>query len=593
MSGDPTDWDNDDSRASAREEELERRVARRTAELARRTAELEQEKRKLKKVLEESHAAAARLLESEARFRQTAELLPTMVCETDPDDNFTYVNRLGMETLGLGSEDMNAGINLLHDFVHEADRDQAWGDILSLLRGAPVASSELRLVARDGAQLLAAVRSAPIYSEDQIVGIRSSISDRSSQVALQAQLFQADRMASVGLLAAGVAHEINNPLTFILFNLEALDQALPRLAGALTRLQLAVGVGRATEIMGDDARAAGAEQLNELVRQSAEALGGARRVQSIVKDLKTFARADEDRMVPVSVNEVVEGAINMAYNEIKYRARLEKELGWLPPLMANDGKLAQVVLNLLVNAAHAIEEGDVERNLIRVRTFLDQEQVCIEVSDTGAGIAPEDQERIFEPFFSTKEAGIGSGLGLSICRNIVASFDGDITVESRVGEGSRFCIGLPLGERQERESGANQEISTEEIVPPGRPRVLVVDDEVLIAKAVSRILSGDYDLELVHSGAEAQELLERDQRFDVILCDLMMPDISGMDLHDWIQTRYPQLAGRMVFVTGGAFTPRAQRFFREVGNACLEKPFSRRLLRRTLREQLTARCAAP
>ncbi len=565
-------------RSGTREEELERRVAKRTEEL-------EREKRKLNRLIRESRTAAARLLESEARFRETAELLPTMICETDLDGNFTYFNRLGMECLGLEIADMGGSANLLEDFIVEADRGRAYQDMMALLRGQQAASNEYRLCTRDGDLVHAAVRSSPICQDDQIVGMRSTITDQTPEIALQAQLSQTDRMASVGLLAAGVAHEINNPLTYLLFNLEASSRALPQIASALTSLQLGLGVEESVRLMGKDASAAGAEGLSDLVNQIDEALHGARRVQTIVKDLKTFARADDDRFVPVSINDVLEGAINMAFNEIKYRARLEKDLGDLPTLMANDGKLAQVFLNLLVNAAQAIEEGHVEQNKIRVRTWLELDRVCIEVADSGNGISEADLERIFDPFYSTKEVGVGSGLGLSICRSIVEGFDGKIEAKSVKGKGTSFQVSLPV-RLEEVKVPSVHEISTEEIKPPQRVRVLMVDDEVQIARAIKRMLAGAYDVTLAGSGAEAQEHLRPWQKFDIIICDLMMPELSGMDLYDWVKENRPELAPRMIFITGGAFTPRARTFFNTVRNPCLEKPFSARDLRTLLKEQV-------
>jgi CheY-like chemotaxis protein/anti-sigma regulatory factor (Ser/Thr protein kinase) len=266
---------------------------------------------------------------------------------------------------------------------------------------------------------------------------------------------------------------------------------------------------------------------------------------------------------------VIEVAINMAYNEIKYRARLVKEYGRIPTIMASEGRLSQVFLNLLINATHAIEEGDIENNEIRVRTWSDEHYVYAEVRDSGSGIAAENMENLFEPFFSTKEIGRGSGLGLAISKNIIEGYGGDISVESQVGAGTAFTLRIPLRTRSDAtESKPVAGTST----TPAKGRILVVDDEAGIRAVMLRMLRG-HDTAEAASGAAARQLLEKDQGFDLILCDMMMPEVSGMDLHQWLLATHPHLAERLIFVTGGAFTPKAREYLNKVDNIRLEKPF--------------------
>ena len=260
----------------------------------------------------------------------------------------------------------------------------------------------------------------------------------------------------------------------------------------------------------------------------------------------------------------------MAHNEIKYRARMVKDLGRIPPVLGTDGRLSQVFLNLVVNAAQAMDEGDVEHNAIKVRTWADDKEVKVEVSDTGKGIDRAHLEHIFDPFFSTKEAGVGSGLGLSICHRIITEFGGRIEVQSEPGEGTRFVVSLAAAEPDRPSRHAR---TTGNRPPAPRRRILVVDDDRQICKALARLLRQEHDLVLAGSGVEAKELIEQGGVFDLILCDMMMPEVSGMDLHQWIEARDPDLADRMVFMTGGVFTPRAREFLQRVDNARLEKPF--------------------
>jgi CheY-like chemotaxis protein len=293
-------------------------------------------------------------------------------------------------------------------------------------------------------------------------------------------------------------------------------------------------------------------------------------VRDIVKDLRTFARSDE-RMGPVDLRQVVESAIKVTRNEIKFRAQLVCDYDdALPPVQANS-RLGQVFLNLLMNAAQAIGEGDPVHNRISVEVHARGEWVEVRITDTGVGIAAEQRQKIFDPFYTTKPVGMGTGLGLSICRNIVQSLDGSMDVESEPGRGSSFTVRLPV-------SRAN---SSTTIRPGSNPppvsqrtlRVLIVDDDRLVAKATKRQLSPPHAVTLASSGAEALELTGR-QDFDAILCDVMMPGMTGMEFHDRVQQKDPALASRFVFITGGAFTPQARERFSRNNNPHITKPFT-------------------
>jgi PAS domain S-box-containing protein len=384
--------------------------------------------------------------------------------------------------------------------------------------------------------------------------------DLTARRRMEAQIAQSDRLASMGMLAAGVAHEINNPLSYVLYNLESLSNDLPGLL--------------------DDAQLASSPR-EELLSHLDEALNGTRRIAGIARGLGTFARVEEDRLCPVDLNQVIDAAANMAFNEIKYRGRLVRDHGNVPVVLASDGRLSQVFLNLLVNAAHAIDEGDVDNNEICVRTWVDGEQVCAEVRDTGRGIAPEHLDRLFEPFFSTKGTERNSGLGLAISQSIVEGYGGSIVVESQLGEGTRFTVRLPVGSEEAPQTEATV------ANPPVREgledhgRVLIVDDEPAVRAVMVRMLRSHDTVEAA-SGVEARRLLEQDQAFDVVVCDMMMPDVSGMDLHHWLAATYPQLAQQLVFVTGGTFTPRARDYLNEVSNIRLEKPINVATFRKTV-----------
>ncbi|WP_224249901.1 sensor histidine kinase [Hyalangium gracile] len=238
----------------------------------------------------------------------------------------------------------------------------------------------------------------------------------------QSQLLFADRMAAVGRLAAGVGHEINNPLSYILSNLRFIQRELGR------------------------EEAARLPEREEMLTAVNDARDGAERVRDIVQELKTLSRPDELTLGPVDLRTVVQGSLRIASQELRGRARVVEDFQEVPTIQGNGPRLGQVVLNLLINAAHAIEPGRAEENEVRVLVRASgSKSVIVVVSDTGSGIPPENLERIFEPFFTTKPVGMGTGLGLSVCRTIILSLGGTLEVESEVGRGSTFRITLPTG----------------------------------------------------------------------------------------------------------------------------------------------------
>ena len=371
---------------------------------------------------------------------------------------------------------------------------------------------------------------------------------------MQARLLLADRMVSVGTLAAGVAHEINNPLAYVMNSLDLV--ALRRLPPIMARLR----------VMEGEAGAAAAE-LERVVEMIDVAREGAGRMRDIVRDLRTFTRsADEEKRTLVDVRRVLDASINLAWNEIRHRARLTKSYGEVPPILADEARLGQVFLNILVNAAQALQVGDAAQNVIRVSTSTDAAgRVVVSVSDTGPGIPPGILDRIFDPFFTTKPVGVGTGLGLWICQGIVTSLGGSVTAESRPGEGAEFRVVLPAAPVVGPESAARSPVPA----PPERWRfrLLVVDDETAIGRTLAIALADECDVKTATSGREALEILRSDQEFDVVLCDLMMPDVSGMDVHERIARDRPDVARRFVFVTGGAFTQPGALAFVGVGSA--------------------------
>ncbi|MBI4509317.1 MAG: response regulator [Deltaproteobacteria bacterium] len=381
----------------------------------------------------------------------------------------------------------------------------------------------------------------PIDVDQLLAVIEETISTFERRNTL-AKCAQADRLASLGTLAAGVAHEINNPLTYVLANLKILSQ---RLGGTMNDHQVA-------------------DMLDEAIQ-------GAERIGSVVRDMRTFSRSDDESRVALDVRNVIDTTLQVVIHEIQKRARLIKSHGKVPLVMASEGRLAQVFLNLIVNTLQAFPDGDPGRYELRIVTKTSPAgEAVVEITDNGVGIPACDLPRIFEPFFTSKPVGIGIGLGLSICHGIVTSLGGRIAVASEVGQGTTFqVVLLPC------DPAAAEEPTKEPCREPciSRARILIVDDEPAVARALKNLLQDVYDVSAVHGGRDALALLARDARFDLILCDLHMPEVSGMEIFAHLKEAAVDLEKRVVFMTGGAFTEKARRFLQKEKPRCIEKPF--------------------
>jgi PAS domain S-box-containing protein len=495
---------------------------------------------------------------SEASIRILIEGVPEPAA-IQRDGRIVYANAALVSSLGFERPQEVVG-RRLEEFI--LDEPPAPPGTALLVTG------ERRLLRRDGKVRITEFASLPLLFDGQpaVVCIARDVTE---QRQLQSRLSLADRMASMGTLAAGIAHEINNPLAFVISNLGFLAEEMRRPAP---------GAGR---------QEAGTDEWRSVLNEARE---GADRVRQIVRQLKAFSRPDEERVEPVDLHSVLDSAVMLAANEIKHRARLRREYGPVPKVMGNEGRLCQVFLNLVVNAAQAISEGSADRHEIRLvtRGSPDQRQVVIEVKDTGSGMSEEVLSRIFDPFFTTKPVGVGTGLGLSICHGIVTSLGGDIAVESVLGHGTTVRVMLPAA----RDGALVAKPAAPTLAPSSqRGRVLIVDDEPAVGRALRRILR-EHDVELLTSGRQALEKLSVDSSFHVILCDVMMPDFAGRDLYEAIQQGGSGMERRFVFVSGGAFTPGAREFLARVPNTTLEKPFDEAAVKRVVRELVMTQLAA-
>jgi two-component system, cell cycle sensor histidine kinase and response regulator CckA len=381
-------------------------------------------------------------------------------------------------------------------------------------------------------------------------GTRTSIAEeldeRNESQSARAYLDEVDRLVSLGFLAGGIAHEINN---------------------ALTSMRLSVGRLVSFELsrrpMSDESR-----HRVELLQDVRE---GVSRIERIVRELKTFSHVESGPVRVIDVQAELDNATSLVGHEIRHRAQLVCDYQAVPPVRARAASLRQVFVNLLLNALHAIPEGEAHIQEIRIATRTDDKgRVVIEIEDTGRGIPTEVARRLFEPFFTTTPMH-GLGLGLAISRDVVAALGGEISIDSVEGKGTTVRVVIPSTQdvvERATESAAEPATTSTTV----RRRILIIDDDRPVAAAIAFELHA-HDVVVAESGREALEILRREKNYDVILCDLMMPEVTGMDVYESLRMTAPSLLERLVLMTGGAFTPQARRFVAEVNAPLIEKPF--------------------
>ena len=412
---------------------------------------------------------------------------------------------------------------------------------------------------------LAAVLSVCVEMTYRVTGDARRLQELSDNLARQVEertrelmltrdnLARAERLAALGRLSASIGHEINNPLSYVIGNLNYICEEL------------------------NDEQS---ERQEALILSAVEdALGGAERIRRIVAELRAFGSSSErDARRPVDVNQLREEALKLARGETRHRVRLERRYEPVPKVMADATRLTQVCVNLIVNAAQSIPEDRAgsDSAIVTLRTrMLPDERLALEISDTGAGIREEARERLFEPFFTTKATAGGTGLGLFVSLGIVTGLGGTIEIDSRVGEGTTVRVILPAYEGAEPEQ---DEIARSSIRALKNRRLLVVDDDVLVARTLARQLSGHH-VEVVSSGQAALERLSTGKsNFDLVLCDLMMPDMTGMEVYEAVEEKCPALAERFVFISGGGVTERSRKFLEAHADRVLPKPIDNRQL---------------
>ena len=356
---------------------------------------------------------AGALVESGAWLQSVLESAPNMILTADARGTIVFVNRVFPPQTSV-TEVIGTS---LYDFVPCADQERVRACVAHVLATGEVSSYEITSLPIFG-PISFSVHVGPVRRGDAIVGVTLITWDITERVRLQAQLMAADRLTAAGTLACGVAHEINNPLAYILANLQSVAA---------------------------DLRPAASPDVASLRERVLSALDGVERIRDIVRDLRNVAQEHAHEQVAVDVRETLDSALRMASHEIEGRARIVRDYGDVPPLSALGSRLGQVFLNLLLNAAQAIPKGRAAENEIRIATRTGAAgDVVVEVSDSGAGIPAGLVGRVFEPFVTTKAPDVGSGLGLYVCHQIVKAMRGQIEVVRSSASGTTFRLTLPV-----------------------------------------------------------------------------------------------------------------------------------------------------
>ncbi len=522
----------------------------------------------------QKHEFEEQLQARERWFATTLDSIGDAVLATDSDGIITFMNPVAVRVTGwTRAEAIGKEVDEIIRLTN-AEGEPVENPVHVALRDAQTVllPPKTTMVLKTGAKLVVDDSASPIVDDNgRVVGGVVVFRDVTERAKLEQRLAQSERLASIGTMAAGTGHEINNPLTYVIANV----------GFALRGLKETIENFRGLNVP-DEGKArfeSNMARLEEVVDALRDADDGADRVRRIVRDLKKFTRVEGDGAGMVELPDVLEAAVRMTAHTLRHHARLRKEYGATPFVEASEGQLTQVFMNLLVNASEAIGEGDAEHHEIRVRTYTSEAgEGVVEIRDTGPGIPAQVLPRIFDPFFSTKPVGSGMGLGLAICHSIVASYGGEITAESAVGEGTMFRVVLPPA----RHVGGTVKTARPSSKPPRRGRVLVIDDEEALALAISRILRSEHDVTVETDARAALAKIAGGETYDAIFCDLMMPNVSGIDVYVALQASAPELAKRIVFMTGGAFSSRARAFLEKVPNVSISKPFTLESIRTIL-----------
>jgi PAS domain S-box-containing protein len=514
-------------------------------------------------VMHEGKPAEMLVLRDLTKTRSTERMFNTLSSGTPmglfiiQDGRFKFVGSQFEKITGYNLEE--AGELIPQKIVHPDDRKMARKNAIDMLKGLRSTPYEYRIIRKNGqlAWFVESVASIDYQGRRAVMIAGIDITEQKRAEAVRKEAEQrsqiASRLATVGEMAAGIAHEINNPLTTVIGYTELLMQS----------------------------------DIPENIRKDLRFINsGAQRVADIVRRMLTFARQTKPERRYVNINDVIQNTLDMQLyslnnNNIQIETRLEKDL---PPTMADSGQLQQVFLNLIINAMTEMKNVHGGGRL-QIQTKQIENLIRITFKDSGPGISRENVEKIFNPFFTTREIGKGTGLGLSVCHGIVTGHNGKIYVKSRLGKGATFFVDLPI--LMESTQLEFDETETPEVKNEVKARILVVDDELLIRRLLTRILAKEgHHVDCVDNAMDALQKI-RTERYNLILLDIMMPGMSGIKLYESIKDIALSLTQRVVFITGDVMGNETQKFLAKTRSKYFTKPFETNRLRKEINKMLS------
>ncbi|MBN1882183.1 MAG: PAS domain S-box protein [Deltaproteobacteria bacterium] len=475
------------------------------------------------------------LIDNQERFRSLVEDINDVIFSLDLSGTITYISPV-FERIFSYDVDTMVGSNFM-EYIHPDDLQNVLVSLEGVLEG-DIKPYQYRVIDKDGTPVFIESSSRLVYLDGSPVGLTGVLRDITEKKKMQEQFQQTEKLSSLGEIISGVAHELNNPLTTI--------------------------VGFSELVMKKDVPEGVKEDLKIIYEEAI-------RSSKIIKSLLTFARKHTPEKKMIKINDVIREAYKLREYELRVdNVNTEFELSEdLPETCADPYQLQQVFINLINNAHHALLEKNCGR--LKITTCREGNAICIVCEDNGPGILNEHISKIFDPFFTTKEVGRGTGLGLSVVYGIVSEHDGEISVESEEGNGTKFTIRIPI---ITKEADSLKTDTAEYKSPEGAVSILVVEDESLLRKFISTVLiSEGYNVEDCESGEEAIEMIKKGD-FDLIISDMKMSGIGGQNLYTYVQKYYPDLVEKMLFITGDVLGRETQNFFKISGCKYLEKPFT-------------------
>jgi two-component system cell cycle sensor histidine kinase/response regulator CckA len=524
------------------------------------------------------HQLERQLRDRERWLATTLRAIGDAAIVVDPEGRVTFMNGAAEELLeeretGVRGRTLASLVRLINENTrapvpHSLEQALNSGEVVRAPRNTALVTAHRELPVE--------YTIAPIQDgQGTVSGAVAVIENLTEQRQAQQQIAVSDRLASLGVVAAGIAHEINNPLTYVLGNLEFLREEIEHLSALAESEKPAPGEARAS--------------LNAMNALLLDVQQGAQHVARIVGDLGVFARHDAGSKVG-DVTERMEWALRVSNSAIVRHARITRVFRPIPKAGVDEGRLGQVFLNLLLNAAYAMRDTPRPANELTVTIELDAaasggqgQFIRVAIADTGKGMTEDVLRRIFEPFFTTKPAGDGSGLGLAVCQGLLTEMGGDISVSSAPGKGTCFVVRVPVAS----EGAAHEEQFGPELARV-RARVLVIDDDPTVLRVLRRMLGASHDVVTSRRAERALQLIREQPEFDVIVCDVIMPEMDGVAFYRDVAATWPELAPRIIFLSGGAVAERGGEFFSSVPNPVLQKPPDAQQLSRAIERQLAA-----